>query len=651
MLQTIRDKTTGTAALIVVGVICVPFAFFGIEQFASGGADPALAKVGGEKITQRQFSNQYDRSYQRFQQMLGDNFDPALVQSPQFRQGVLQSLIEQRLMTAHIDSVGYSAGEAQAFDAIRSQQAFQVGDEFSPDAYKRTLQAQGMRADNYESLVKQDIARFQLESGVRGSSFAVPGEVELAYRLEHQTRRFQQLTFAQADYRDSIELSEDELRARYDADPEQFRTDERVRVAYIDVNAATLSADGEPTEEELRALYEAEKARFSTPEERLTRHILIKVDDDTDSDAAQAQIEALRTRIVEGGEDFAELATAESEDAGSARDGGSLDWVRRGMMVTPFEEAMFALEEGAVSEPVETDFGWHLIRVDEVREPDVTPFDDASVQAQLTETYQRRLAEEQFQAIADEVEQLTFENPESLQVAAEAVGLEVQQSPWFSRAGGAGIASIGDVVETAFSPEVLDLEENSAMIGVGSDRAIVLRKLAYEPSEVQPFEDVEPQLRSAMLGERAREKARAEADIALAMAQDGQSLTEIAEALDKPLVDSGNIERNESTGRNDASLNPQVVRTAFGMPGPAAGQPSLEVVQTATGDAVLIALKAVKPPAVPNKDSAERSTLQARLRGGHANEELTGLQSSLRDRISVKVYEDRLNADDEALGS
>lgn len=651
MLQTIRDKTTGTAALIVVGIICVPFAFFGMEQFASGGSDPALAKVGGEKITQREFSNQYDRSYQRFQQMLGDNFDPALVQSPQFRQGVLQSLIEQRLMTSHIQSVGYGAGEAQAFEAIRSQQAFQVGDEFSPEAYKRTLRSQGMRTDYYENLVKQDIARFQLESGVRSSSFVVPGEVELAYRLEHQTRRFQQLTFEQADYRDSIELSEEDLRARYDADPEQFRTEERVRVAYIDVNAATLSAKGEPTEEELRALYEAERARFSTPEERLTRHILIKVDGDTDSDAAKAKLEALRARIVDGGEDFAELATAESEDAGSARDGGSLDWVRRGMMVTPFEDAMFALEAGTVSAPVETDFGWHLIRVDEVREPDVTPFEDDSVQTQLTETFKRRLAEEQFQALADEVEQLTFENPESLQVAADAAGLEVQQSPWFTRAGGAGIASIADVVETAFSPEVLDLEENSAMVGVGSDRAIVLRKLDYEPSEIQPFEDVEAQIRSALLGERAREQARAEADSALAMAEAGSSLADIAATLDKSLVDSGNIERNETTGREDASLNPQVVRAAFDMAGPAPGKPSLQVVQTATGDAVLLAVQAVTPPAVPNKDSSERSSLQARLRGGHANEELSGLQSSLRDRISVKVYEDRLNADDEALGS
>ena len=651
MLQTIRDKTTGTAALIVVGIICVPFAFFGMEQFASGGSDPALAKVGGEKITQRQFSNQYDRSYQRFQQMLGDNFDPALVQSPQFRQGVLQSLIEQRLMTTHIVSEGYGAGEAQAFEAIRSQQAFQVGDEFSPEAYKRTLQAQGMRADAYESLVKQDIARFQLESGVRSSAFAVPGEVELAYRLEHQTRRFQQLSFAQADYRDSIELSEDELRARYDADPEQYRTDERVRVAYIDISSASLTADGEPTEEELRALYEAERSRFSTPEERLTRHILIKVDADTDRDDAKAELVALRARIVEGGEDFAAVATAESEDAGSARDGGSLDWVRRGMMVTPFEDAMFALEPGVVSEPVETDFGWHLIRVDEVREPNVTPFENDDVQAQLKRTFKRRLAEEKFQSVADEVEQLTFENPESLQAAADAVGLTVQESPWFTRSGGAGIAAIPDVVDAAFSPEVLELEENSPMVGVGGDRAIVLRKLVYEPSEIQPFEAVEPRIRSALLGERAREQARKDAEAALARAESGEALADIAKALNKTLIDSGNIERNETTGRNDASLNPQVVRTAFNMAGPTGATPSLRVVEIAGGDAVLVALQAVTPPSVPNKDSAERSTLQARLRGGHANEELTGLQSSLRDRISVKVYEDRLNSEEDALGS
>lgn len=652
MLQTIRDKTTGTAAIFVVAIICVPFAFFGIEQFASGGGDPAVAKVDGEKITQREFSNGYDQAYQRFQQLLGDNFDPALVQSPQFRQSVLQGLIQDEVMSQHIADTGYRVGEARAFESIRSQPAFQVGDEFSPEAYRRTLQARGFRRpETYEALVKQSLAQGQLETGVRNSSFVVPAEVELAYKLEHQTRRFKQLRFAAADYRDKVELDDDAVRARYDENPERFRTEERVKLQYIDVNASAISADAEPTEEELRALYEAEQSRFSTPEERLTRHILIKTGNARDADAARAEIEALRARIVDGGEDFAEVAKAESEDAGSAAQGGSLDWVRRGMMVTPFEEAMFALDAGVVSAPVETDFGWHIILVDEIREPSVKPFEDADVQAQLTRSYQRRMAEEQFQALADQVEQLTFENPESLQPAAEASGLEVQETGWITRSGGPGIAQFPSVIDAAFSSAVLELEENSEMVGVDDTRAIVLRKLAYEPSEIRPFDEVEAQIRSELISRRAQEMAREAAEAALAEAETGKPLDVLAAEYEAALADSGSIERNDTTGREDVLLDPSVVRQVFVMPPPSGDARRYQVMQASNGDAVLVALESVQAPAAPNKDAIERRTLAARLRNASANAELNAFQAGLRADASVKIYQDRLeDGSDPALG-
>ena len=649
MLQTIRDKTTGTAAIFVVAIICVPFAFFGIEQFASGGSDPAVAKVDGQKITQRQYSNGYDQAYQRFQQLLGDNFDPALVQSPQFKQSVLQGLIQDEVMSQHINDAGYRVGEARAFETIRSQSAFQVGDEFSPEAYRRTLQAQGYRQpEAYEALVKRSLAQGQLETGVRSSAFVVPAEVNLAYKLEHQTRRFKQLTFAAADYRDKVELADDVVRARYDENPERFRTDERVKLQYLDVNASAIGADAEPSEEELRALYEAEQSRFSTPEERLTRHILIKAGDERDADAARAEAEALRARLVDGGEDFADVAKAESEDAGSASQGGSLDWVRRGMMVTPFEDAMFALDAGVVSEPVETDFGWHLILVDEIREPSVKPFDSDDVQATLRRTYQRRMAEERFQALADQVEQLTFENPESLQPAAEAAGLTVQETGWITRSGGAGIAQFPAVLDAAFSAAVLDLDENSEMVGVDDTRAVVLRKLAYEPSEIRPFEDVQAQIRSELVSQRAQAMAVEAAEAALSEAEQGKPLDVLAAELEAELADSGAIERSDTTGRDDVLLDPSIVRQVFVMQAPAEEARRYKVLTAGNGDAVLVALESVQAPAVPNKDAIERRTLAARLRNANSNAELTALQAGLREQASVKVYQDRLGDDSEA---
>ena len=270
------------------------------------------------------------------------------------------------------------------------------------------------------------------------------------------------------------------------------------------------------------------------------------------------------------------------------------------------------------------------------------------MQATLRRTYQRRMAEERFQALADQVEQLTFENPESLQPAAEAAGLTVQETGWITRSGGAGIAQFPAVLDAAFSAAVLDLDENSEMVGVDDTRAVVLRKLAYEPSEIRPFEDVQAQIRSELVSQRAQAMAVEAAEAALSEAEQGKPLDVLAAELEAELADSGAIERSDTTGRDDVLLDPSIVRQVFVMQAPAEEARRYKVLTAGNGDAVLVALESVQAPAVPNKDAIERRTLAARLRNANSNAELTALQAGLREQASVKVYQDRLGDDSEA---
>jgi len=366
MLQSIRDRATGPIAWGIVGLITIPFAFWGIDSYLQGPGNPEVAEVGDAEISQTQLQRAYDQHYQRLQQLMGDNFDPDSINNAQLRRGVLDNLIREEVLTQYVRDSGYRVSDVSLANTLREQTAFQEGGSFSAERYREVLSRNGYTPAAYEARLRNALAMDQLQQGLTSSAFVTETDVNAAARLEQQQRRIQYLEFNLEQYSRQADISDEDIQAYYEAQPARFSTPERVRLEYLEIDKSTLKPADRPDEAVLQAMYEAEKqSRFTTAEQRKARHILIQTQDN-EAEAAKAKIEKIAAQLKQGAS-FEALAKELSEDTGSRDDGGDLGWIGRGVMVPEFEQALFALPENKVSEPVKSPFGWHLIRVDELR--------------------------------------------------------------------------------------------------------------------------------------------------------------------------------------------------------------------------------------------------------------------------------------------
>ena len=624
MLQNIRETMSGPVAWFIVGLITLPFAFWGVDQFNTGGADPVLVEVGDQEISQSQFQRAYQQRYQQLAAMLGERFSPDMIDQQRFQVSVMEDLINEYMLRQFTRDAGYRIPDAALFDFIKSVPAFQEDGRFSTEAYKRALANQGLSPASWEERLRSSLEIEQMRRGILESAFVTPAEAQLARRIEQQQRYLSYVRFKATDYTDAVTVTDEEIQAWYEENRARFMAPERVKLAYLDLDADKLAPGEAPAQEVLKAVYEAERdTRFTIPEERRASHILIKFG--SDKEAARKRLQAIRDAIA-GGADFAEQARQHSEDPGSREQGGSLGWIRRGQMVESFEQVLFSLGPGELSPIVETEYGWHLIRVDEIRPATVKPFDDPSVQRELLEMYRAREAERRFAELAEQLEQVSFESPDSLQPAAEATGLTVQTTDWFGRSGGTGIAANDEVREAAFSATVMD-GENSRPISLGPHRLVVVRQAQYEPARQRELSEVRTEIHAQLLRRKAAEMAREKADAVMAAVEAGASLSEAAAEV------GGEVKAQGLIGRDNTELDRAIVERLFTMPRPADGKSRFARVDLPSGDAVVLALSAVQYPEGGEPDAS----LVQRLREAQAGAEFSAYRAWIREQIEVDV--------------
>lgn len=629
MLQNIRDRLTGPFVWFIVGIIVIPFAFFGIETFRSGGGDPTVAKVGDQKITQSQFRKAYEQRYGQLQQLMGENFRPELIDQKRFRQTVLDDMVQESLMRQNVHDAGYRASDAELVDAISTIPAFQQDGKFSSEAYKGRLAAQGYTAARFEQQMRDSLVIDQMREGVLGSAFVPQAGTAQAYRVDQQQRWLAYAVFDAAKYQAQAQVEPAQIQARYEQKKASYQAPERLRAAYLELSLDALPPASAPAPEYLRTIYEADKAnKYSTVEERRARHILINFG--ADKDAARKHAESIAAKLANGG-DFAALAGAESQDPGSKGKGGDLGWVKRGQMVKKFEDALFALKKGEVSEPIETQFGWHLIRLDDLHEARTKAFEDPEVQAELLRVYRAKDAERRFQELSEKLEQTAFESPNSLDAAAKAVGLSVQITDWFTRTAGTGIADKAPVRDAAFAQEVLQAGENSKPVAIGPSHVVVVRKQEYEAAKQRPLEDVTEAIRQELKAEAGRDRAAKEAAAALAALASGRPLEQVVTEKKAELKTPGLVKR-DATG-----IDAKILETLFRMPRPEAGKAGREQVKLANGNVAVLVTTAVQDAdwaaAAPDEQKKEAS----RLRESTAGAEFSAYRADLEKRLEVKI--------------
>jgi peptidyl-prolyl cis-trans isomerase D len=631
MLQSIRDRLTGPIVWFVIGLIVIPFAFWGIESFRGGGGDPVVAKVGDQDITQSQLKHSYDQRYQQLQALMGNNFRPELFNQARFRQSVLDDMVQESALRQYARQMGYRADDAALLNYLNEVPAFQKDGKFSAEVYREALARQGMKPERFESQLRDSLVIDQMRGAVTESAFLTPADAAEAHRLMQQLRRITVAQLRVDAFREGINVTDAQVAERYASEKSRFMSPERLKLAYVELDPAKLPEAPAPAAEVLKVLYEAEKdARFATPEERHAKHILIGFG--ADKAAAKEKAEALLKQIKGGGK-FADIASASSEDPGSKKDGGDLGWVRRGTMVPKFEEALFEMKAGEVVGPIETEFGWHLIRLEEVKAPSIRPYDDDAVQAELLAAYRQKEREKHFQDLSEKLEQLAFEKSTLEPIAAE-LGLQVQNTDWFGRAStGEGIVAVEGVRQAAFSPEVLNDDQNSKPISLGDGRAVVVHKAEYEPAKQQTLEQVSETLRTQLATEAAKSRAAAAADAVLAAVNGGQALSAAAGEKGATVIFEGDIKRDES------KLDPAVQNAVFQLPRPKDGKAVAKRVELAEGNIAVVVLGAVSDPAPFAAGDAEAQRQAVQLRDGLGGSEMGAYRKAIEEAVSVKIKE------------
>lgn len=626
MLQAFRDKLTGWLVWFVVGLIVVPFAFWGIESFRTGGGDPVVAKVGDQEITQSQFRTAYEQRYQQFQMMMGDRFRADQFDQNRFRQSVLDDMTQESLMRQYVRQTGYRASDASLFRYLSTIPSFQQNGQFSKDAYLEALSRQGMKPERFEGQLRDALEMEQMREAVVQTAFVTGAATTQDAQLANQER---QLSYAVLDYNryfQQMQPTDAALRSQYETDKNQYMAPERIKLAYVELNADALtSVLSTPPADVLKVLYDAEReSRFTTAEERKARHILINFG--TDKAASKAKAEKIAAQI-HGGASFEALAKTDSDDSGSKAQGGELGWIKRGQMTDRFEKALFAMDKGSVSAPVESEFGWHVIQLEDVKPGTTRPFEEAGVQKELIELYQNRERSKRLQEQTEKLEQLAFENPSSLDAVVKALGLTVQTTDWMTRAGsGNGLTANDAVKQAAFSKEVVVDGDNSKPITYAPGKIVVIRKAEYEAPRQKPFEEVAEAVRTDLKTRMAKAKVMADAQQMAAAIRGGRPIAQVAAEHGVALKNVGYVKRDATTE------DPAILGTLFRLPRVKQGEVSAQDVHLANGNAAIVVLGGIKEGEV-----VTASTPSTALHDATAGAEFGAYRKAIESRIKVKI--------------
>ncbi|WP_339524435.1 SurA N-terminal domain-containing protein [Pseudomonas sp. EL_65y_Pfl2_R96] len=589
MLQNIRDNSQGWIAKTIIGVIVALMALTGFDAiFRATTHSNEAAKVNGEEISQNELSQAVDMQRRQLIQQLGKDFDASLLDEKMLRESALKGLIDRKLLLQGAEKSKFAFSEAALDQVILQTPEFQVSGKFSAERFDQVIRQLGYSRLQFRQMLAQEMLIGQLRAGLAGSGFVTDAQVLAFARLEKQTRDFATLN-VKADPA-AVKLTDDEVKAYYDEHAKEFMTPDQVVIDYLELKKASFFDQVSVKDEDLQAAYQKETANLS--EQRRAAHILIEVNDKVTEAQAKAKIEEVQARLAKG-EKFEALAKEFSQDPGSANNGGDLGFAGPGVYDPVFEKALYSLAKDQVSEPVRTDFGFHLIKLLGVEAPEVPTF--ASLKDKLTRELKTQQVEQRFVEATKQLEDSSFEASDLAQPAQD-LKLTVHTSAPFGREGGEGVAANRAVVTAAFSPEVLDEGANSTAIELDPETVIVLRAKEHRKPEQLPLESVAASIRVQLTKEHASAAAKTKADQLVASLRDGKT------ALDKA-IDGQSWKVTAAATRAQEGTDPTVLQALFRMPKPASkDKPTFSSVTLADGSLVIVRLNGVNEAAAPTEE-------------------------------------------------
>ena len=506
MLITIRERASGVIGWTVAGVIILVFAVWGIGSYFEGVSEIIVATADKIEINQQTYQQAMSDRRRRLVQMMGRNVDAELFSSTAFKRQVVEELIDTTLQNETLHASGFRISDAQLAALIQNTAVFHTDGQFDRDRYELLVQNSGMTIQGYESYQRQQGVVDQLVRGLGQSAIVSTNSIDKAWKLLDQRRIASYTTLEFDNFLDDIQVSETAIEKEYQANLDGYFEPASIQVDYLKLSVEDLGTRLDVDEADILRMYEDNPDRYRQPGSRSASHILLSVS----PDAADAQIDQVRQRASEivararGGESFASLAEVNSDDKGSVKRGGELGVIRPGTMAKPFEDAVFVMGEGEISEPVRTQYGFHVIRLDRITESRVQPLDQ--VRSEIEAEVRRLRAEEQFNELAEILGSTVFEQPDSLEPAADHLGVKVMRSEWFTQDAGTGIAEFQGVRDAAFGNEVLIDGLNSELIEIDQDNLVAVRKVDYRARRQLDLNEARPGLEKRLRAVEASDK-------------------------------------------------------------------------------------------------------------------------------------------------
>ncbi|OLU35326.1 SurA N-terminal domain-containing protein [Pseudomonas sp. PA27(2017)] len=619
MLQNIRDNSQGWIAKTIIGLIVVLMALTGVDAIITGtGNSQNAADVNGEKISQNELNQAVEMQRRQLLQQLGKDFDASMLDERLLREASLKGLIERSLLLQGAKDSNFAFSQAALDQVIVQTPEFQVEGRFNADRFDQVIRQLGYTRMQFRQMLEQEMLIGQLRAGLSGSGFVTDEEVAAFARLEKQTRDFATRTI-KADSA-AVKVSDDDVKAYYDAQQSQFMSPEQVVIEYVELKKDAFFSQVSVSDDEMKVAYESEIANLA--EQRQAAHILIEVGGDVSDEQAKAKIDEVQKRL-QAGEDFAALAKEFSQDPGSASEGGDLGYAGKGVYDPAFEDALYALKQDEVSAPVRTEFGWHLIKLLGVQAPEVPTF--ASLKEKLETDLKTQRVEQRFVEATKQLEDAAFESSDLAQPAQE-LGLKVQTSEPFGRQGGEGIAANRQVLQAAFSQEVMEDGSNSSAIELDPNTLVVIRVKEHRKPQQLELDQVSDGIRAQLTKTRASEAAKAAGE---------QMVTDLHDGKVKP--EGAEWQVVEAATRNQDGVDPAVLQALFRMPKPAGEKSEFSGIALGNGDFVVIRLKGVSEPEQALSDE-EKAMYRRFLASRSGQEDFAAYRKLLESKADIERF-------------
>ena len=624
MLQNIRDNIQGVVAKVIIAIIIVPFAIFGIESLVGSGGTTAVAKVNGDKISEVELQQTMNVQKRQMMAMMGENVRPEMLDDATLRGPALESLITQRVLQQSAIDLNLRVPAPAVDQAILSIGAFQDNGKFSLDRYKLLLSNQGYTPSVFKKMLQQELLVNQLHSGLASSDFITEKELQSVAALLQQQRTFRYVTIPIAGFADNIAITEADEQAYYQAHSDSFMRDERVRLDYIELKGSDFAKSVD--DEAIKAEYDREIAEFKALTERHAAHILIESNANRSDEQAKELAESISKRVA-AGEDFGKLAAQYSDDLGSKNNSGDLGASTGDTFPPVFEQALSKLNIGEVSAPVKSEAGYHIIKLTDSRTTERPTFEQKK--AEIAQRLQQNTAQPELLKTVDKLRDQVF-NADNLTTPAQSLNLTVKESDWLDRKTTDSLLSNPKIIAAAFGSDVLNDRNNSEVLELAPDHYVVLRVKEHQPAAPKPLADVRDEVVANLKRERAIAAANNVAKELTQAISQGETFEQAAEKR------GFSVKEVEKATRNNAAVANEVVRTAFAMARPSKEKStSLQVATTANGDVAVVQLQEVLEGAPDSLTSVQRDALRAQLQQSSGTAAFAVFMDSIKAEANI----------------